>query len=103
MFLTTYFLCGIMDVFSGTLKGLGYSVTPMVLALTGACGFRIFWRFLIFPTFFGDTPVGLLICFPISWIITLTMFAIALIIVWQKLKASGKFTSDDLKETANAQ
>ena len=102
MFLTTYFLCGIMDVFSGTLKGLGYSITPMVLALTGACIFRIVWRFTIFPAFFGDTPIGLLISFPLSWALTLTMFAIALIVVWRKLKKSGAFNQENIKESINA-
>ena len=103
MFLSTYFICGIMDTLSGTLKGLGYAVTPMVLALTGACGFRILWRFTIFPTFFSETPIGLLICFPLSWIITLSMFAVALFIVWRRLKASGEFSTDNLKETINVQ
>ena len=103
MFLTTYFLCGIMDVFSGMLKGLGYSLTPMILALTGACLFRIFWRFCIFPVYFPDSPIGLLMCFPISWILTLTMFIIAFLIIWKRLKASGKFNTDDSKETVNVQ
>ena len=96
MFLTTYFLCGIMEVLTGVLRGLGHSVAPMIMALTGACGFRIFWRFFIFPYFFADTPLGLLISFPISWILTITMMAIALLIVWKKMNKLQVF--DNKKE-----
>lgn len=38
---STYFLCGIMDVLVGCLRGLGRSVLPMIVSLMGACGFRI--------------------------------------------------------------
>lgn len=86
MFLNTYFLCGIMEVLTGTLRGLGYSVQPMIMTLTGACGFRIFWRFFIFPMEKFNYPNGLLISFPISWIITITMMTVTLIAVWHHLK-----------------
>ena len=29
----------------GVLRGIGYSVAPMLVSLTGACGFRIFLDF----------------------------------------------------------
>ena len=44
----TYFLCGIMDCMVGSLRGLGYSVIPMFVSLTGACGFRVLWVFTVF-------------------------------------------------------
>ena len=43
-----YFLCGIMEVLVGSLRGMGYSVLPMLVSLTGACGLRIIWIFTIF-------------------------------------------------------
>ena len=39
----SYFLCGIMDTMVGGLRGLGYSVVPMLVSLTGACLFRVVW------------------------------------------------------------
>jgi len=36
-----YFICGIMDVFVGALRGMGASVGPMIVALLGACAFRL--------------------------------------------------------------
>ena len=32
----TYFLCGIMDLFPGALRGMGYSAVPMVLSVIGS-------------------------------------------------------------------
>ena len=43
-----YFLCGIMDVMTGVLRGVGYSLLPMIVSLMGACVFRIFWVMTIF-------------------------------------------------------
>ena len=45
---TTYYLCGIMDVFVGGMRGLGYSVVPMIVSIMGACVFRIVWIHTIF-------------------------------------------------------
>ena len=45
---TVYFLCGMMDVLVGSLRGLNYSVLPMIVSLAGACGLRIVWIFTIF-------------------------------------------------------
>ena len=44
----TYFTCGIMDTMVGSIRGIGYSVLPMLVSLTGACLFRIIWIFTIF-------------------------------------------------------
>lgn len=65
---STYFLCGIMDVIVGTLRGLGYSMLPMIVSLIGACGLRILWIFTIFQC--HHTLGMLYISYPITWIIT---------------------------------
>ena len=44
----SYFLCGIMDVIVGSLRGMGYSMMPMLISLTGACLFRVIWIFTVF-------------------------------------------------------
>ena len=64
----TYALCGIMDTMVGSLRGLGYSIVPMVVSLIGACGLRIVWIFTIFQM--DRTPENLYISYPISWIVT---------------------------------
>ena len=35
---TTYFLCGIMEVLAGGLRGMGKSILPMVVSIGGICG-----------------------------------------------------------------
>ncbi len=49
----TYFVCGIMECFSYSLRALGKSFTAMIISLITVCGFRILWLntiFLLFPT-----------------------------------------------------
>lgn len=66
--LPTYFLCGIMDVAVGVIRGMGYSVMPMIVSLLGACAFRIIWIFTVFQIV--NTPECLYVSYPISWILT---------------------------------
>ena len=64
----TYCLCGVMDVMVGSLRGLGYSMVPMVVSMVGACGVRLIWVATIFQTY--HTPTMLYISYPVSWTIT---------------------------------
>lgn len=69
-----YFLCGIMDVMVGCLRGLGYSTVPMIVSIIGVCGFRIFWILVVFYNYTDFKDIKdlnvLYISYPISWIIT---------------------------------
>ena len=86
LLLNTYFLCGFMEVIIGVFRGLGYSFSPMIISLTGACAFRVFWRYVIFPLEpFNDGPNGLLLCFPLSWILTIIMLLVLFIFAWKKM------------------
>lgn len=59
-----------MDVIVGSLRGMGYSVMPMLISLTGACLFRVIWIFTVFQM--NHSLFVLYISYPISWILTLT-------------------------------
>lgn len=65
-----YFICGMMDVSTGALRGLGESFIPMVLSVVGVCGIRIGWIMTIFQMPQFHTPQSLYISYPISWGIT---------------------------------
>lgn len=65
-----YFLCGLMDVSTGALRGLGASVAPMIISILGVCGFRIAWICTIFQIPQLHTPQCLFLSYPISWGIT---------------------------------
>lgn len=80
---TSYFLCGIMDTMVGSMRGLGYSILPMVVSLTGACGLRIVWIFTIFAM--NRTLTTLYLSYPVSWAVTALAHLICFFIVRKKL------------------
>ena len=65
---TTYFLCGLMDTQVGVLRGIGYSVVPMIVSLVGSCALRLLWVATIFQL--NRTPEMLYLSYPVSWVIT---------------------------------
>ena len=78
-----YFLCGIMDLFPGALRGMGYSLVPMILSVIGTVGMRIFWIFVIFPS--HRTLYDLFISYPASWTATIIMQVICFLVVRRKV------------------
>lgn len=82
----TYALCGMMDVMVGSLRGLGYSVMPMIVSMIGACGTRLFWIFTFFrlPEFHNVT--SLYMTYPVSWLLTLITHIICFIFVRRMVK-----------------
>ena len=78
----SYFLCGIMDVFVGSLRGIGYSIMPMLVSLAGACLFRIIWIFTIFQV--EHTQFSLYVSYPISWMLTISAHLICYLLVRKK-------------------
>lgn len=81
-----YFLCGIMDVAVGILRGLGYSVIPMLVSLTGACGLRVLWIFTVFA--WKHSLFVLYLSYPITWIVTFTVHLICLLVIWKRKKGA---------------
>lgn len=76
----TYFICGMMDTMVGSLRGMGYSIMPMIVSLTGACALRIVWIFTIFK-FISPTLTTLYISYPVTWAVTaLTHFIVFLVV-----------------------
>lgn len=82
---TTYALCGIMDVLVGSLRGIGYSVMPMIVSLIGVCGLRLIWLFTFFRLERFHTPEMIYITYPVSWIVTIIAHIICYTIVKRKL------------------
>ena len=80
---TMYFLCGMMDVMVGTIRGLGFAVMPMIVSLLGACALRVVWIFIIFQMF--HTQFSLYVSYPISWIVTFAAHLICYLVVRKKV------------------
>lgn len=74
-----YFLCGIMDTLVGSLRGMGYSIMPMIVSLTGACALRIVWIMTIFRM--NPTLSTLFLSYPVSWFVTALAHFICYLIV----------------------
>ena len=80
----TYFLCGLMDLFPGALRGMGYSAVPMVLSVIGTVGTRIIWIFGVFPR--HRSLDVLFISYPASWLITIILQVICFYFVRKKVQ-----------------
>ena len=78
-----YFLCGIMDLLPGALRGMGHSGVPMILSVIGTVGTRIVWIFGIFPH--HRSLSVLFISYPASWILTIVMQVICFYFVRKKV------------------
>ena len=82
----TYFLCGIMDLLPGALRGMGHSTVPMILSVIGTVGTRIVWIYVIFPC--HRSLDFLFISYPVSWLLTIVMQMICFYFVRKKVHNS---------------
>lgn len=80
----TYFLCGTMDVVTGSIRGLGPSVTPAVISLLGVCGLRIVWIYTVFAA--HRSLMVLYLSYPVSWLITLVVNIICFAVFFKRWK-----------------
>ena len=86
--LSCYFLCGVMDTLSGALRGLGYSVIPMIVSIGAICVLRAIWVFVFFPMEQFHSLIGIYLIYPISWSLGIIFNTIALLVVYPKVKKS---------------
>ena len=80
-----YALCGMMDVMVGVMRGIGYSVLPMIVSLLGACGFRILWLATVFQMQQYHTVDTIYLSYPISWLLTFTAHFICYLCVKRRI------------------
>lgn len=76
---TTYFVCGWMDTMVGGLRGMGCSVIPMFVSLTGACALRVVWIYTVFAM--DRSLETLYLSYPVSWAITAAAHVICYLIL----------------------
>lgn len=87
-----YALCGMMDTMVGALRGIGYSVMPMIVSLMGACVLRLVWLATVFQIPRYHTPECVYWSYPISWLITLAVHVVCYVWARRRLmrRAAGK-------------
>lgn len=88
-----YFVCGLMDVSIGSLRGLGASLTPMLLSILGVCGIRMAWIYTVFQIPQFHTPECLYLSYLLSWTCTFIFQTIAFIIIYKKRIQADKAIS----------
>lgn len=66
-----YFLCGVMEVYTGGLRGMGKSLVPMLITVFGACGLRILWLATVFAHW--HTMAAIYVSYPVSWALTMAV------------------------------
>ena len=82
----TYFLCGIMDLIPGALRGMGHSAVPMLLSIVGTVGTRIFWIYGVFPM--QRSLMVLFLSYPASWTVTILLQAVCFYFVRKKVHST---------------
>ena len=119
--LACYFLCGLMDTISGSLRGLGYSMVPMFVSIGAICVLRTIWVFSVFPpediTWLPRLPwfeqfrslIGIYTIYPVSWFLGLAIMTIILLFIFKKIKrrltmeAEEKSELEELGDNAEAE
>ena len=82
---TTYFLCGLMEIGCGALRGLGKSIEPMIICLLGSCAFRIVWVYTVFDR---HRSLWLLyLSYPLSWALTTVVLFLFCFLALRKNKS----------------
>ncbi len=85
VFAITYALCGYMNVLVGSLRGMGASLLPTFVTLTGVCGFRILWIYTFFTLPAFHSLLWLYLSYPISWALTIVAHGVCYVIVRRRL------------------
>lgn len=91
-----YFICGLMDLFPGALRGMGQSTVPMILSIIGTVGMRIVWIYGIFPS--HRSVSFLFISYPVSWIVTFSLQLICFFFVRKAVRKKVLAETPELAE-----
>lgn len=79
-----YFLCGIMDTMANIIRGMGHSILPMIISMTGACFLRLIWIAVISKIPGCFSPVMIYLSYPVSWLLTFAALLISFIIIFNR-------------------
>lgn len=82
-----HFIMGLIDVLVGAMRGMGSSLTPMLVILVGACGLRMVW---VYSVFAAHRSLSMLyLSYPVSWFVTLVFEAVFYLIIYKRLLKRG--------------
>ena len=99
-FLTFYWLNGLMTTLTGILRGLGYPTAPTVISIIGVCGIRLIWIYFFYPMEMFHSLNGLYTSYLATWLFCVPAMAIALAIVWKRVKPQLAETKETCEKQA---
>lgn len=79
-----YFMCGVMEAICGVLRGMGKSVSTMIISLLGACVFRIIWIETMFKHVWRTTSC-VFMSYPISWLLVIVASLVLFAVYYRRL------------------
>ena len=104
--LSLYFTSGILQGISGSVKGMGYSISSLIANIVGTCCVRLIWVFFVFPYPPFNTFQGLSLMYPVSWgalalaLGLICIFAFAKLRRIEKEKAAGAAADENTNAEA---
>lgn len=90
-----YFLCGLMEVFANSLRGLGKSTLAMIVSLLCSCLFRVVYIKTIFAL--HPTLMTLYWVYPVSWLLTAAVQCVCCVFALKKVGKSARIEKEDEK------
>lgn len=81
-----YFISGIMNTLSGTIRGMGVSLINMLIYVIGVSGVRIVWVLTVFKLPAFNSLAGLYTSWPVSWCTVIAGMSILYAITLGKMK-----------------
>lgn len=88
LFAVTYVLNSLLDVTTGQMRGLGKSVTPMIVTMAGVCGLRILWVYTVFQAY--RSMEVLYLSYPVSWAVTGAVLLVMYAVTFRKIIKRSK-------------
>jgi len=86
--LPIYFLCGIVENLVGGMRGMGYSVSPMIPSFLSVCAYRIIWVYTYCVKV--PTTAALYYSYPISWALNFVMDIVMIIVIFRLAKKKAE-------------
>ena len=91
---STYFICSIMEVFSFSVRAMGYSVYSLIISVIGAVVIRML-ALKIGISLINEFYI-IFITYPISWVITDLVYIFAVVKIYKKVKAKIENESKEM-------
>ena len=88
--LITYFTCGMMDCMASAIRGIGYSVLPMIVTLVGACGLRMIYIFTFFQIPKFHSFQSIFYSYPLSWVVTFVFLSVSFICIMKQIEGVNR-------------